>query len=141
MSYKIKINCTSHNELSFKDRKINNHTFKEFRDIKYPQYIYRLNFVTRNVTNIKRNEDFTIKYLEFMCDRLVEDKELIEFIKYMKLLGCDSKNNNKVSLIKSDNNTYISEYYFNSLKESKINKKPKNPYNKSIYKQKSIKIE
>ena len=94
MSYKIKINCTSHNELSFKDRKINNHTFKEFRDIKYPQYIYRLNFVTRNVTNIKRNEDFTIKYLEFMCDRLVEDKELIEFIKYMKLLGCDSKNNN-----------------------------------------------
>jgi len=141
MSYKIKINCTSREELSFKTIKINNHTFEEFRDIKYPQYIYRLNFVTRNVTNIKKNEHFTIKYLEFMCDRLVEDKELIEFIKYMKLLGFDSKNNNKVSLINSDNNTYISEYYFNSLKKSKIVKKPKNPYNKSIYKQKSIKIE
>ena len=135
--YKIRITCTSKDELSFNNKRVSKDNFRQLKDIKFPEYIYRANIVTRNIIGIK----LTTKALEFICNRQVEEDEFKLFITFLKQIGFATKQDNKISYIKVDHNEYIYEYKINSL--TKIVKEygyVRNPLNKSIYQQISIRF-
>jgi hypothetical protein len=136
-NYKIKINCTSYNDLNYNNKKItkNNCEVKLLKE--YNNYINNIYILYKR----KKNEDennFTTKTLEFRCNKELNKIEFETFIKYMKDIGFNSKNkknknkNNKIEFIDINLNIPIFEYDFILNTETEIKKKNKKK-NNSIY--------
>jgi hypothetical protein len=135
MSYKIKIFCTSINELSLNDEGIN-------RSI-YDEIIYSLcpeddDFIDKIMILYKYSkrhniENFVVKSLEIICNTRLTKKQFIEYIKKMHDCGFKSKNNAIIEFINMENYETIYKYKFELIKSIEIKPRDGNYKNKSSY--------
>lgn len=132
--YKIKINCTDIKDLSYNNFKINNKYRKKYKfdDINYVDEVYVLH---RKLIK----ENFILKSLEFIINKLLDIKELQDFIIILKNKGFRSDNNTTVEFIDitdNNNHNYLYKIRYNTYEISKysniINKR------KSKYSQQEI---
>ena len=132
--YKIKINCTDIKELSYNNFKITNRDRKKYKfdDINYVDEVYVLH---RKLIK----ENFILKSLEFIINKLLDIKELQDFIIILKNKGFRSDNNTTVEFIDitdNNNHNYLYKIRYNTYEISKysniINKR------KSKYSQQEI---
>ena len=81
--YKIRIDCTSKDNLCFDNKKIKKESYNNIHSRLQPSninYIYEIYILYKNY------KSFTYKSLEFNCTEINEN-EFIEFIKKMKNIG------------------------------------------------------
>lgn len=90
---KIRINCTSIEDLRFEDVAICGTTFPLFQftlHFNLPPFIQSVCILHKN------SHRFTTKTLEFICSRPVAEVELISFINTLNAIGFRSNTNTKV---------------------------------------------
>ena len=113
--YKIKINCTEIQQLSYNNSKITNKDFEKynFDDINYIDEVYVL---YRKIIK----ENFILKSLEFIINKSLDIKELKDFLKILKNKGFRSDNNTTVEFIditENNNHNYLYKIRYNTLKK------------------------
>jgi hypothetical protein len=122
-SYKITIECTSLNDLCYKDESLEN-LITKFDYIKKAWLLYK-----KYKDEIKEK-----KSLEFMCEcaNEISESQFKIFIETMRASGFYSLNDKTICLIKiTDSYQIIYKYNFQSLTKQKIEQRIKK--NKSIY--------
>jgi predicted transport protein len=130
-NYKIKISCTTKDELCYNNKKISN---KNYNRPNFEELINNTDYIETALILYKKEKKFTTKSLEFMCKRKISEDEFKTFIKDMKDIGFSSNNNNTIHLIKINDNKpseQIFIYYFQSEEKKKIIPKNNN-YNYKI---------
>ena len=100
-NYKIKIACTSEDELCYNNKKISK---KNYNKINFEDLMNKTDYIETALILYKNFENFTTKSLEFMCKREISELEFKEFIVSMKKIGFESKNKNTIKLIKINKN-------------------------------------
>ena len=117
--FKIKINCTHKEELTYKNKEINKNTKFDFNNIDNIEscYLLKRKLVTSNIT---------LKSLEFIINKSLNLNELRNFINILQNLNFKSKNNTYVQFIDiTDTNNYkyiySIDYNMSSLFKIKIN--------------------
>lgn len=96
IQYKCKCKCTSIEELNFKGRKINNKIAYNaiVRDLQPDniEYIQKIQIVTKEIRVIRREIEmpFTLKTIEFLLNRELDELEFLEFIHKLKDVGFNS---------------------------------------------------
>ena len=113
--YKIKINCTEIQQLSYNNSKITNKDFEKynFDDINYIDEVYVLH---RKLIK----ENFILKALEFIINKLLDINELQDFLIILKNKGFRSDNNTTVEFIditENNNHNYLYKIRYNTLKK------------------------
>jgi hypothetical protein len=134
--YKIRINCTSEEQLSFDDNKITKYIYDRIHIVLQPDNIDYINDI---IILHKNNVDFTLKSLEFICKININEEQFIKFIEHMKNIGFYSDSNSNIQFIDNIGNI-IFNYKFNSIEkkspiQNKLNKSNKHKKNKSNYSQ------
>jgi hypothetical protein len=122
-SYKITIECTSWNDLCYKDESLEN-LITKFDYIKKAWLLYK-----KYKDEIKEK-----KSLEFICEcaNEISESQFKFFIETMRASDFYSSNDKTISLIKiTDSYQIIYKYNFQSLTKQKIEKRMKK--NNSIY--------
>ena len=122
-SYKITIECTSLNDLCYRDESLEN-LITKFDYIKKAWLLYK-----KYKDEIKEK-----KSLEFMCEcaNEISESQFKFFIETMRASGFYSLNDKTICLIKlTDSYQIIYKYNFQSLTKQKIEQRIKK--NKSIY--------
>ena len=114
--YKIKINCTEIQQLSYNNSKITNKDFEKynFDDINYIDEVYVL---YRKIIK----ENFILKSLEFIINKSLDIKELKDFLKILKNKGFRSDNNTTVEFIditENNNHNYLYKILYNTYEIS-----------------------
>ena len=99
--YKIKIACTSEDDLCYNNKKISK---KNYNKINFEDLMNKTDYIETALILYKNFENFTTKSLEFMCKREISELEFKEFIVSMKKIGFESKNKNTIKLIKINKN-------------------------------------
>ena len=113
-NYKIKISCTSKEELSNNNRKI---SITNYNKNKLQQLTNNYDYIIKTIILHKSLQNFTTKTLEFLCNKLITDNDFKIFIQNMKDLGFYSNSKNSISFIKNDDpHELIHSYYYESLK-------------------------
>ena len=137
--YKIRINCTSLDQLAFNNNPINKKSYKEIHDKLQPNNIDYIDSVIilhkkTNKKTKKNNKIFTLKTLEFLCNKEISEYQFEELIQKMIEIGFYSKANRAIQFI--DNNVFTTKYNydFNSCKPTEIEPRKKNK-NQSNYSQ------
>jgi hypothetical protein len=134
--YKIKINCTDIKYLSYNNSKISNKDREKynFDDINYIDEVYVLH---RKLIK----ENFILKSLEFIINKLLDINELQDFLIILKNKGFKSDSNTSVEFIDiTENNNYIYLYKirYNTYEINKysniINKRKSKYSQQEIYK-------
>ena len=74
--YKIKIDCTSINNLSFDNKKINKKQYFKIHNLLNPNIF---EYIDSIIILHKKFKNITIKTLEFLCNR---ELDLVEFLYY-----------------------------------------------------------
>ncbi len=93
--YKIKINCTGIENLSYNGKEISTKNYNNvLNKFKIEQLITEYDYINKLVILYKRIPNTTIKTLEFVCNDMISIKDFIVFIKHMKSIGFKSDNNN-----------------------------------------------
>ena len=133
-NYKIKISCTSINDLCHNNKKLST---KNYGKLNLEKLINNTDYIEKTLILYKKFGASTTKSLEFLCksDRQISDVEFLTFIKNMINIGFSSNNNTTIHLIKINNNKPnepIFIYNFQSMTKTNI-KKTKNKPNKSTY--------
>ena len=134
--YKIKINCTKPENLSYNtDIKISrkNKEKYNFDNINYIDEVYILH---RTILKNKNKKKFTLKTLEFKINKVLDINEIREFIIILQNKGFKSINNIQVEIIDiTDNNNYVYLYKirYNTFEidnyiDNYINEKRKSKY-------------
>ena len=128
-NYKIKISCTSKDDLSYNNKKI-------YNKLNLVQLINDTDYIEKILILYKKhnNKPIITKSLEFLCkcDNEISDIDFQTFIEKMINIGFSSNNNTPIHLIKINNNKPsepIFIYNFQSITEkniSKIKYKPNN---------------
>lgn len=140
MLYKIKINCTSINDLSFNDSllydsRINRSIYYNIIYNLYPEeddFINKIMIVYKKF--IRHNiKNFVVKSLEIICNTKLTENQFIKYIEKMHDCGFESKNNTMVEFINMENYETIYKYSFNSMKPGKIIARTGNYKNNSSY--------
>lgn len=113
--YKIKINCTEIQQLSYNNSKITNKDKEKYKfdDINYVDKVYVLE---RKL--IKKN--FILKSLEFIINKSLDIEELQDFLIILKNKGFSSDNNTPVEIIDitdNNNHNYLYKIRYNTLKK------------------------
>ena len=135
-NYKIKISCTSKDDLCYNNKKI---SVKNYNKLNLEQLINDTDYIEKTLILYKKhnNKLITTKSLEFLCkcDNEISDIDFQTFIEKMINIGFSSNNNTTIHLIKINNNK-LSEpiyiYTFQSITK-KIIKKTENKPNNSTY--------
>jgi hypothetical protein len=109
--YKIKISCTSIHDLFYCNQKISDKIIKKSILKKIKQNFYYIESIVILHKILPTN--FTIKTLEFVCNKEINDIEFKTFIQYMIDIGFYSKNNSIIQFI--SNNKPLIEYKFHSI--------------------------
>jgi len=106
IQYKCKCNCTSIEQLNFKGRKINNKIAYDaiVCDLQPDniEYIQKIQIVTKEIRVIRRGIEmpFTLKTIEFLLNRELDELEFLEFIHKLKDVGFSSSiENSHIQLI------------------------------------------
>ena len=135
-NYKIKISCTSKDDLCYNNKKM---SIKNYNKQNLEKLINNTYYIEKTLILYKKlkNIDITTKSLEFICkcDNEISDNEFQTFIKNMINIGFSSNNKTTIHLIKiNDNkpNETIFIYEFESITKKNI-KKTKNKPNNSTY--------
>jgi len=126
MNYKIKISCTSKDELCYNGKKITKY-------INLKQLINEINetdYIEKLILLHKNKHGLTIKSLEFLCNREISHFEFQIFIKKMKNIGFNSKLDTLIQLIKQ--NEIIYNYKFETITKKPISERKHKP-NTSTY--------
>ena len=109
--FKIKINCTHKEELTYKNNKI---TKYNIYDLKFNDIIINSNIIYTKKSNI------TLKSLEIIINRFLNIDDLRKFLKKLDFI---SQNNILVELIdityNSNNNNAIYKFFLNNYKKEK----------------------
>ena len=100
-NYKIKIACTTEDDLCYNNKKISK---KNYNKINFEDLMNKTDYIETALILYKNFENFTTKSLEFMCKREISELEFKEFIVSMKKIGFESKNKNTIKLIKINKN-------------------------------------
>ena len=113
--YKIKINCTEIQQLSYNNSKITNKDKEKYKfdDINYIDEVYVL---YRKIIK----ENFILKSLEFIINKSLDIEELQDFLKILKNKGFSSDNNTTVEFIDitdNNNHNYLYKIRYNTLKK------------------------
>ena len=111
--YKIRINCTSGDDLRFEQRKI--------RPILYPDMVaalepYAMDFLLSIHIEHKKTGPFVKKILDIVCSERIEEEQFVEWIRFMKERGFVSKKNT-IQMV-DDSNTILLHYDFNTEQPS-----------------------
>lgn len=106
IQYKCKCNCTHIEQLSFKGRKINNKiAYDAIVSDLHPdniEYIQQVQIVTKQISKMIRGREspFTLKTIEFLLNRELDELEFVEFIHKLKDVGFSSSiENNPIQFI------------------------------------------
>jgi len=132
-NYKIKILCTSKDELCYNNKKI---SIKNYNKLKLEELINKNNIYKLLILYKKNKQNFTTKTLEFLCNEEMTEDNFQTFIKDMIDIGFSSKYNTVIQFIDNNKpNEPIYTYKFQSI--TKTNKKYKNkiPNNSTYYTQ------
>jgi hypothetical protein len=104
-NYKIKISCTTKDELCYNNKKISN---KNYNRPNFEELINNTDYIETALILYKHKhfKKFTTKSLEFMCkrDNEISESDFKKFIKSMKNIGFKSNNDNTIKLIKINDN-------------------------------------
>jgi len=129
-NYKIKISCTTKDELCYNNKKISN---KNYNRPNFEELINNTDYIETALILYKKVKKFTTKSLEFMCKREILEDEFKTFIKDMKDIGFKSNNYNIIKLIKINKpNELILTYNF-QLETKEPNEEYIFKKNKSTY--------
>jgi hypothetical protein len=133
---KIKINCTTQEELQINNKKINLKNYNKLDDKpdKF-EYISKI-FLLQKYKFIDNKTTYIRKSLEFICNKDITEEEFINFIENLKKIGFMTKKDNlKIRYIDNEGKV-VFNYNFNTNKPFIIpafsNKK------KSLYKQQNL---
>ena len=134
--YKIRISCTSDNELAFNNKPINKKSYKEIHDKLQPNNIdYIDSVIILHKKTKKKTKIFKLKTLEFLCNKEIGEYQFEELIQKMIKIGFYSKDNRPIQFIYIDNVfTTKYTYDFNSCKPTEVEPRKKNK-NQSNYSQ------
>ena len=106
IQYKCKCNCTSIEQLAFKGRKINNKIAYDaiVSDLQPDNitFIQQIQIVTKKITVRRMGIEmpFTLKTIEFLLNRELDELEFVEFIHKLKSVGFSSSiENNPIQFI------------------------------------------
>jgi hypothetical protein len=135
--YKIRINCTNPDQLAFNNNPINKKSYKEIHDKLQPNNIdYIDSVIILHKKTKKNNKIFTLKTLEFLCNKEISEYQFEELIQKMIEIGFYSKDNRPIQFIYIDNNLFTTKhnYDFNSCKPTEVEPRKKNK-NQSNYSQ------
>lgn len=126
MLYKIKIVCTSINDLSFNGYRINRSIYDNMIYHLYPNEEDFINKIIILYKYSKRHnvENFVDKSLEIICNTKLTENKFIEYIEKMHDCGFQSYNNAIVEFINMENYETIYKYSFNLMEPVRI--KPRN---------------
>ena len=130
-NYKIKIACTSFNELCYNNEKI---SIKNYNQLNFEHLINNNDYIKEALILYKNlnGTTFVTKSLEFLCkcDYELSEVDFQNFIKNLKNIGFSSYYDTTIHLIQNDKpNKYIFTYNFESLTKKKIKKLKMKPNN------------
>ena len=96
-SYKIKIGCTSKDDLSFDNKSITKYNFNKIHSLLQPNTIDYLDsiIILHKIIIRRDNNIFTTKTLEFCVNRELNNLEFLEFIDKLKNCGFKSTEKRK----------------------------------------------
>jgi len=98
--YKIRINCTNPDQLAFNNNPINKKSYKEIHDKLQPNNIdYIDSVIILHKKTKKNNKIFTLKTLEFLCNKEISEYQFEELIQKMIEIGFYSKDNRPIQFI------------------------------------------
>jgi hypothetical protein len=144
IQYKCKCNCTSIEQLNFKGRKINNKIAYDaiVSDLQPDniEYIQQIQIVTKKIT-VRRmgiEKPFTLKTIEFLLNRELDELEFLEFIHKLKSVGFNSSiENSPIQFINTSTLpiTIMFDYNFSTevANEHEIHRRERSGRNKSSY--------
>ena len=133
--YKIKIACTSLDELCYDNKIINK---KNYNKCKLEELINNYDNINKLLILYKKmnNKNITTKTLEFGCNNEISEINFLNFIQDMKNIGFNSKQDTSIHFIYTQTNESIYKYKFQSIEpiyKFKINKKKnRSNYNTQI---------
>ena len=144
IQYKCKCKCTSIEQLAFKGRKINNKISYDaiVSDLQPDniEYIQKIQIVTKEIREMRRGivSPFTLKTIEFLLNRELNELEFVEFIHKLKDVGFSSSiENNPIQFINTSTLpiTIMFDYNFSTeiANEPEIHRRRRNGQNNSSY--------
>jgi len=116
--YKIKIACTSKDELSFNKKHI---TPKLSNNIVHDMNLPSYNYISKSNIVYKTHKKFTRKFLEIYCDKMINIKQFKRFIKKMHHSGFSSTSDLRVEFIDVNTNNNIYCCNFQTMNEMNCN--------------------
>jgi hypothetical protein len=117
MVYKIRINCTTQQDLTIDSKKINKQTIKS---VMFEDYINKVYILYED--NFHSNDkNFINKTLEFYTDKLLTEEEFKDFINNLKFRGFISKRKEPKIQMFDDDGDIIYNYDYNNA--TSFNKK------------------
>jgi hypothetical protein len=144
IQYKCKCNCTSIEQLNFKGRdickkRIQNEIIHDLQPDNI-EYIQKIQIVTKEIRVIRRGIDrpYTLKTIEFLLNRELDELEFVEFIHKLKSVGFNSSiENSPIQFINTSTLpiTIMFDYNFTTdvANEPEIHRRRRSGQNKSSY--------
>jgi hypothetical protein len=145
IQYKCKCNCTSIEQLNFNGRdickkRIQNEIIHDLQPDNI-EYIQQIQIVTKKIT-VRRmgiERPFTLKTIEFLLDRELDELEFVEFIHKLKSVGFNSSiENSPIQFINTSTLpiTIMFDYNFTTdvANEPEIHRRRRSGQNRSSYK-------
>lgn len=145
IQYKCKCNCTSIEQLNFNGRdickkRIQNEIIHDLQPDNI-EYIQQIQIVTKKITVRRMGIEmpFTLKTIEFLLDRELDELEFVEFIHKLKSVGFNSSiENSPIQLINTSTLpiTIMFDYNFTTdvANEPEIHRRRRSGQNRSSYK-------
>jgi len=130
--YKIKIGCTTKDELSLCGKKIKTNGYTTIVSKLTNNDDIQIIQIIQIVSKKHENNDFTTKTIEFFINRELDEIEYILFIAKLKDAGFRSEKDINIQLINTKSNDVIFDYKFTSMCKNEIIRFDKRK-NKSIY--------
>jgi len=90
---KIRISCTTQDELQINNKKINMKNYSNYVNNKFDDYIIKV-FLLQKFKFVNNKTSYIKKSLEFICSRDITEEEFQLFIVNLKKLGFVSKKEN-----------------------------------------------
>lgn len=130
--FKIRIDCTTKENLAFNDEKIQRRHFKIISElvdpIKFPAlkciYLLTKTIDRKNRPNESGSTDqkkmITLKSLEITWDWPLSEKEFREFIEHLQKVGFSSANKNKIQLVDISSGNILASFTFQTLQKKEI---------------------
>ena len=144
IQYKCKCKCTSIEQLAFKGRKINNKIAYDaiVSDLQPDniEFIQQIQIVTKEIRELRRGRKspFTLKTIEFLLNRELDELEFVEFIHKLKDVGFSSSiENSPIQFINTSTLpiTIMFDYNFSTeiANEPDIHRRRRRGQNNSSY--------